>query len=151
MAGWIFQANPKRFDINRYLADGHTYIWWSLNQHKTEIHIGDEVFLWRSRNEKGVGSGIIARTMVVSEAHEEVPSDEWIASEYWFEEVEGKQDVPCVKLEFLELKLTEGQYISRAMCLENEVLQGLEIIKMARRTNYQLGGEELNEIRRLWK
>jgi len=151
MAGWIFQANPRRFDINRYLADGHTYIWWSLNQHRNEVHIGDEVFLWRSNNERGIGSGIIARTMVVSELHEEVPVDEWIASDYWHEEAEGNGNAPCVKLELLELKLTEGQYISRAACLENEVLQGLGIIKMAQRTNYVLHGEELNEVRRLWK
>ncbi len=65
--------------------------------------------------------------------------------------MEGNQNAPAVKLEFLELKLTEGQYISRAACLENEVLQDLGIIKMAQRTNYLLRGEELNEIRRLWK
>ncbi len=82
MAGWIFQADPRKFDINRYLADGHTCIWWSLNQHRNEVHIGDEVFLWRSKNEKGARSGIIARAMVVSEPHEEVPAHEGIVSDY---------------------------------------------------------------------
>lgn len=68
--------------------------------------------MWRINNERGCGSGIIARAMVVSEPYEEVPTDEWVASDYWLEEVEEKQDVPCIKLEFLESKLTEGNTLA---------------------------------------
>lgn len=50
---WIFQANPKYYDIDAALANIGEMS-WSVNQHKESISPGDEVFLWRSGPEAGI-------------------------------------------------------------------------------------------------
>src|SRR5205085_1520900 len=43
-AYWIFQGNPKHFDIDRYILDRQE-ITWSVRQYVERIHTGDEVLL----------------------------------------------------------------------------------------------------------
>jgi 5-methylcytosine-specific restriction protein B len=50
---WIFQANPKLYDIDTALANV-SEMTWSVNQYKQSIGAGDEVFLWRSGPEAGI-------------------------------------------------------------------------------------------------
>ena len=40
---WVFQANPKRFDLLQALRDGATET-WSVNQHRQDIQPGDRVW-----------------------------------------------------------------------------------------------------------
>jgi hypothetical protein len=40
---WVFQANPKRFDLLRALRDSSTET-WSVNQHRQDIQPGDRVW-----------------------------------------------------------------------------------------------------------
>ncbi|MER2172563.1 MAG: EVE domain-containing protein [Psychrobacillus psychrodurans] len=49
MNTWIFQGNPKKFNVDDYLLDNRE-IWWSIRQKHIvdKIKIGDEVFIWRS-------------------------------------------------------------------------------------------------------
>jgi len=50
---WIFQANPKYYDIDAALASV-SEMTWSVNQYKQTISAGDEVFIWRSGPEAGI-------------------------------------------------------------------------------------------------
>ena len=50
---WIFQANPKFYDIDAALADLREMS-WSVNQYKQSITAGDAVFLWKSGSEAGI-------------------------------------------------------------------------------------------------
>jgi 5-methylcytosine-specific restriction enzyme A len=57
MNTWIFQGNPRVFDIDNYVKN-HKYIWWSLRQeyYFEKVQIGDVVFLWRSDGgQRGTG------------------------------------------------------------------------------------------------
>jgi len=59
MNTWIFQGNPRVFDIDNYV-NKHRFIWWSLRQEHflDRIEI-DEVFLWRSDGgQRGTGGNI---------------------------------------------------------------------------------------------
>ena len=58
---WIFQANPKYYDIDAALANLRE-ISWSVNQYKQSISAGDAVFLWRS----GPEAGIVATATVLA-------------------------------------------------------------------------------------
>ena len=58
---WIFQANPKIYDIDAALASLREMS-WSINQYKQSINPGDAVFVWRS----GAGAGIVAEATVLS-------------------------------------------------------------------------------------
>src|SRR5258708_38795884 len=70
---WIFQANPKLYDIERALAKLREQT-WLVRQHQGDIHEGDVVYLWVA----GKGSGIVARAVVKSNPQESVadPAEE---------------------------------------------------------------------------
>ena len=53
---WIFQANPKLFDIDLALQDLDE-ISWLVRQHQRELKVGDRVFLWRSGKDSGIAAG----------------------------------------------------------------------------------------------
>jgi hypothetical protein len=46
MRNWIFQVNPKRYDIFGVLARGDDINRWSIRQHAPDIKPGDRVALW---------------------------------------------------------------------------------------------------------
>lgn len=50
---WIFQANPKLYDIDAALTSLRE-MKWSVNQYKQSIKPGDAVFLWKSGPEAGI-------------------------------------------------------------------------------------------------
>ncbi len=54
MRYWIFQANPRRFDIARRLADPEPSSTWLVSRHKTEIAPGDRAFIWQSGPQRGI-------------------------------------------------------------------------------------------------
>lgn len=58
---WIFQANPKYYDIDAALANLREMS-WSVNQYKQSINAGDAVFLWKS----GPEAGIVAAATVLT-------------------------------------------------------------------------------------
>ena len=58
---WIFQANPKYYDIDTALASLREMS-WSVNQYKQSIKPGDSAFLWKS----GADAGILAAATVLT-------------------------------------------------------------------------------------
>ena len=44
---WIFQANPKRYDISAAILKG-TDRNWAMNQHRDLVSVGDRIFFWES-------------------------------------------------------------------------------------------------------
>jgi len=53
MSSWIFQANPRHFDIDEALAK-LSQIRWRVPQYTSSIVPGDAVVLWRSGKEAGI-------------------------------------------------------------------------------------------------
>ncbi len=65
---WIFQSNPDRFDIDKYMKKTGKQAIWLVKQYKKEICKGDYVFIWRARGKCKLDSaGIIAKGKVTSE------------------------------------------------------------------------------------
>jgi len=58
---WVFQSNPKRFDLLQALRDGAAED-WSVNQHRQDIQPGDRVWF----RVTGPGAGIYAVGRVTS-------------------------------------------------------------------------------------
>jgi 5-methylcytosine-specific restriction enzyme B len=58
---WIFQANPKLYDIDGVLMSLREMS-WSVNQYKQSINPGDAVFLWRSGPEGGIVASATVQT-----------------------------------------------------------------------------------------
>lgn len=53
MAAWIFQANPKAYDIDAALGE-LTEIWWRAPQYTAELRPGEPAAIWRSGKEAAV-------------------------------------------------------------------------------------------------
>jgi hypothetical protein len=72
MTAWVFQANPKRYDLlaaarNRFSAD------WSMNQHRRLVGVGDGIYFYLS----GKKAGIYAVGHVVSPVYEIGEADQF--------------------------------------------------------------------------
>lgn len=89
---WVFQANPRRFDLLQALQDGGAEVWWSVNQHRQDIQPGDRVWFRIT----GPDAGIYAVGQVTS-----VPRPE--ANEFgdWQVDVtfESRIDPPLLRAE----------------------------------------------------
>lgn len=49
---WVFQANPKMYDLIGALREGSVSR-WKVNAHRDKIHIGDKVILWATGTDAG--------------------------------------------------------------------------------------------------
>jgi MoxR-like ATPase len=58
---WLFQANPRYYDIDRALTAAPV-VTWTLRQYKDDVQVGDRVYVWKSGRE----GGVVARGRVVS-------------------------------------------------------------------------------------
>jgi 5-methylcytosine-specific restriction enzyme B len=131
MAYWIFQGNPKQFDVDTYVKD-NKYINWNIRQKHflKDIHTGDQVFIWRSDGSERNSGGVIAYCEVSAE-----PNAEELH----------------VDLEVLDYRLTP----EAGMLLRNELKEipdtmHLQIFRISQMTNYKLADEEFERLLKLW-
>jgi 5-methylcytosine-specific restriction enzyme B len=70
MSYWIFQGNPKQFDVDTYLQKSEK-VTWSIRQkqYSEKTSIGDQVFIWRSDGGKKNSGGVIALCEIISEPY----------------------------------------------------------------------------------
>ncbi|WP_409304704.1 EVE domain-containing protein [Peribacillus sp. SCS-155] len=144
---WIFQGNPKVFDIDNYVKN-NKYIWWSLRQEhfESQINIDDVVFLWRSDGGNRGTGGILAKTRVVELPANHTESEE--TQNYWYTD-DWDNDYLAVKLEVQEVRLENG-FVNRISILEHETLKELLILRLRQQTNYLLAEEHAEELHNLW-
>lgn len=71
MRTWIFQGNPKIYDVVRAVRSLQEDT-WLVRQHRDDIHAGDRVYLWES----GQAAGIVAVAQVLDEPSERDLPDE---------------------------------------------------------------------------
>jgi predicted RNA-binding protein with PUA-like domain len=141
MAYWIFQANPDRYrliDALRATSEGDEKL-WQVNQHKTEIHIGDSAAIWQS----GRAAGIYAIAEVTSEP-EMLPAD---GDPYWVDERERVTPHLRVRLRIRRLLLERP--LPRGYLREDPKLRELSILRQAQGTNFLVTEEEWERIARL--
>jgi|GEM_PF-1272358 len=89
---WMFHANPDVYDV-RAATKALDEMRWSVRQHKSEIRVGDTVFIW----ETGPDGGVVAVARVLTEPTEDDdegdPSDD-----FWKAEVIKDDDGLSVRL-----------------------------------------------------
>lgn len=49
---WVFQANPRMYDLIGALREGSVSR-WKVNAHRDKIHIGDKVIIWATGSDAG--------------------------------------------------------------------------------------------------
>ncbi|MBU3130459.1 AAA family ATPase [Clostridium tagluense] len=127
MSIWIFQGNPKYFDVDKYLIE-KKIVTWSLKakKHQEEIKIGDKVFIWRSDGKEKESGGIVALCEVATSPY-----------------VEKEENTTVVDLKVIEYKLDlESNMLRRVDLKENIKTRFLNIIRTPQGTNFQCTDEQ---------
>jgi len=131
---WIFQGNPEKFNIEKYIST-KTEITWTVTRYKNEIEEGDKVLIWKS----GKNAGVYAEGIISVEPSEQVKED---APELWNEN-SSLDAIRCV------ITLAE-RYISNPI-LRTDIIntswgKELSIVKTPQGTNFKISEDEYMNI-----
>jgi 5-methylcytosine-specific restriction protein B len=135
---WLFQANPKLYNIEAALNRQEDEILWSVRTYRDQIHPGDSVFIWRSGND----AGILARATVLTEP---AMMDQ---DSLQFAIQPEKFTSPEVRVR-LKIEQVYVPYLSRDELRDDERLADLSILKSAQGTNFPVTQEQAAVIQEL--
>jgi hypothetical protein len=138
---WIFQGKPEIWDIvsGVYQLDQFN---WGVRQHKDEIDVGDQVYIWVS----GKDAGIVATTKVISHPAYVTDNEEEL-KRYPAgppDKFKGKQLRVYLAV---EKRLTPR--IAKAKLLSHPLLKDLSILKMPLGTNFSVSDRQARELESL--
>lgn len=136
---WIFQANPRIFDIDAALRS-LSQMTWVVRQHRRDIHESDRVYLWRS----GDHPGIVAVGTVMGEPEERLSDPE---SERFNRG--GDQLAAAEPRVLLSIDRVLDAPITRDTILNDEDLRDLQIIRQRQGTNFAVTPEQDERLRAL--
>lgn len=146
---WIFQDDPKRFDIDGYLSTRPDTFVWFVNQHTAEIKVGDHVFMWRAIG--GLDrkkSGVVAEATVLTPVIPLVEDAQ--ALPFWRD-----REPALVSRNRVRMKLLRYAQPSERLQLddlrEDPVLSGLEILRQPwNKTNFPVTAVQAARLRERW-
>jgi hypothetical protein len=141
---WIFQANPKTYDILNALSriDIKEYV-WKVVQHKNEIRAGHLGLVWMS----GAEGGIYAVIDIIS--NPEMLHDSEEESKFWTNEQDKGQVLMRIKYRY-KLKLINNP-MTRQELKNIPELQNMEIFRQPQGTNKRVTNDEWQVILGLLK
>lgn len=145
---WILQGNPDRFDIEDYLAR-YSYVYWRAPRFRSELKVGDDVFIWRSGENAGlVASGRIAEA---PRRADEVNFPDALGTDLW----RGESDAPdaaTVGIEIDEARHDmEDGFVPRRVFKEDPILVNCSLIKSPQGTVFKLTEEQFQVAKDLWE
>ncbi|MBU3748851.1 MAG: EVE domain-containing protein [Mycobacterium sp.] len=129
---WIFQANPKHFDLVAYLDAPSTELGavdsWSVRRYEDQIRDGDIVLLWSA----GKSAGIYGVGTIVGSTYDR-PRQEW-----------ESDDAPDIgrAIDYRLDRAFVDRPILRSDLLQDPVLKGLSIIRQPNGTNFPVTPEQ---------
>lgn len=144
---WLFQGNPKNFDIEDYLSR-YTYIYWRIPKLQSAISIGDKCVIWRSGPAAGmVATGHIAEAPV---RMRDAKFQDCLGEDLWREEPDSPETVKVgIQLEEVRLNEDEG-FIPRSALASHPVLSGATIIRSPQETVFRLNQDQSDALLRIW-
>ena len=133
MPNWIFQGNPKHFDVDTYIKESKT-VKWSIRQKNfiDEIKLGDKVFIWRSDGGERESGGVVGLGEITAEPYQ----------------VEDDFKVEVKVGEFRQHQ--EAGMLPRFQLKDLPQTMNLQIHRMRQHTNYRLNEEEFETLLELW-
>jgi predicted HNH restriction endonuclease len=149
---WILQGNPKRFDIDDYLAR-YPLIYWRTPLFKDRIYLGDRIYMWRA----GADAGIVASGVVVElpTTDDKLKHPDALGVDLWMSEEHsgGRNDPNAAKvgvaIDSVRLTSEEGM-IPRSAFLGDPLLSRARVIKLANGTVFPVTPDESVRIQELW-
>ncbi|MCK4274496.1 MAG: EVE domain-containing protein [Dehalococcoidales bacterium] len=139
---WIFQANPKIFDIIGELEDSYELSHWTIRQHSAEVKYGDTVLIWKADVGEG-NAGIYAVGRVISDV---IPLPVIWGQEYWKTPTDMKVE-PRALIKYTR-KLVNAPILKTSI-IQNSVLKDLKILKDWQHTVYPVTNNQYQELMNL--
>jgi hypothetical protein len=146
-ATWIFQCNPKRFDVDGYLAFAPDRMTWLAAQGKKQMRLGDQVFLWRSKlKPSDANSGIVAELRIDSDVSNmpDVPG----AEQFWRDPADYREATDRVWLRVV--RVAGGSMLRRSELVKDPALAKAGPIGFGNATNFKLTEQESRRLNQLW-
>ena len=133
---WIFQANPKEYDILNALSDEklENKIHWYVGQHKKRIKKGHVALIWMSGKE----SGIYAVAQIMSDPIE--TEEDEAEKPYWLSTEKDTTSTLRVKLKIVKTMINNPVF--RHEVKAKESLKSLSILRFAHGTNFPVTDDE---------
>jgi 5-methylcytosine-specific restriction protein B len=133
---WIFQGNPKYFDVRGALAELDE-LTWSVNQAWNQVKAGDRVYIWES----GPEGGVLARGVIATNPAE---MEHDAASQRFSVDPDKFAGVSRRVVVRIERVLDEP--IGRGRLVEHPTLFTLTILSAPNATNFRLKAHEALEL-----
>jgi hypothetical protein len=145
---WIFQGNPKRFDIDDYLSR-YSFIYWSTPTNQKEIAVGDRAFIWRSGELSGlVAIGTIKELPV---PRRDVKKPEALGDDLWVSQKDEPSEIKVgIEVEEVQLTPEEGMF-ERETLKTHPIISKNRIITNPVGTVFHLSSVEEQVLISLWK
>jgi predicted HNH restriction endonuclease len=149
---WIFQGNPKLYDIDDYLAR-YPLIYWRTPTHRDHIALGDRAFMWRAGDDGGiVASGHVVELPVIEEhlKHPEaLGSDLWMADELAKRRMDPNAPKVGIAIDSVRLTAEEGM-VPRSFFKGDPQLSQSTIIRQPNSTVFAVSTEEALKLEEVW-
>lgn len=146
MPAWIFQGNPDKFDIDRYLSSESEVLWSVGQEHLAQKMIkGDEVFMWRAAGRGKEKAGIVARGHLTGSPA--IQPDDAASRKLWKEEPPELALRVAVRIEHRALGSKE--VVQRDWLKQDPIVSNMKILAFANQTNYLLSQAEAQRLRSL--
>lgn len=128
---WIFQANPKQFDLAQDLntASPGDLDWWNASQRRAWMRPGDVVLLWAS----GKRAGVYAVAVLMSG-----PSEH--ARDLDPEEPPKPYELVAWRVEYQYIAIFASE-LARSTLVAHDDLASLSILRSAQGTNFPVAAE----------
>ncbi|HEU5088414.1 MAG TPA: EVE domain-containing protein, partial [Roseiflexaceae bacterium] len=125
---WIFQSNPKYYDLGGALATLEQFA-WSARQRASDMRVGDTVYLW----EAGDNAGIRAVATITGEP--EIMGSDAPDQAFYLDLAQFK---PSDRQVPLRVERVLSRTLTRAELLQHPQLSKLQIIVQPNATNYKV-------------
>ena len=144
---WIFQGNPKTFDIAGYLAASNGVITWTVARYADQILPGDIAYIWQSAGDGKEPAGVIAEGVILERPS--VQADDPIAAPFWLVPNDGAATTR-VRLRLNRIASKRG-VLKRDWMKEDSVLKQLLIMRQAAGTTFPTTEPEARRLSQLWQ
>ena len=149
---WIFQANPKNFDVLPYVSK-YDRIYWSVEygRVRAKVAVGNEVFIWKAFDKGSGFAGVIAHGIVV-----EPPTDKTrvqfpknLGKEFWIGKAVEKSRIK-VGIELDRKALQAEDVLQRGRLATDIFFRDSQIIKVRNGAIFPLTTEQAKRLNKLW-
>lgn len=140
MNNWLFQSNPKYYEIDKAIRELKTIV-WKVSSYQKEIKPGDPVFIWKS----GADGGILALGEIMDNPHE-MPTPE-AEKKYLTERGQGMTAGKFSAT--VQIKKLVEPILSKDKITNNLALANLSVLRFANASNFRVTEEQALEINKM--